>query len=224
MRIGQDSRLFNAEIRTRREALGLSQHELGRKLGYTNGQIVGRAECLAITSPSAPIIRKLAKFFGVEAMVLCPTWLVMMDGLPKRSIQIAKLTKGLLEQKVAERLLAIDSQATHTPVDLDRDLLVQTVKEGIPKLTPIEQEVVCLSFGLYGRPEKPLKEIAKIVKRRAVKGILHRATRKLRNNESLGKRLRYFYDAGTRRTERIGHVLGDPDGKTSFYLPEKEAE
>lgn len=222
MRIGQDSHLFNAEIRSRRQALGLSQDELGLKIGYSSGTIVSQAESLRITSSKASVIKKLALFFGVQPAVLCPAWLVLMDGVPKRTVRIENLTKRFLEHKVAEGLLAIDSQATITPVDLDRDLLVEAVREVIPDLTPIEQEVVCLNFGLSGRPEKTLKEIEAVVKRNGVKQILNRATQKLRSNKRLAKRLRYFYDTSTRRVRRLGHVLGEPDNKSSFYLPENE--
>lgn len=68
MKLGLFQRLYNAEVRSRREALGLTQLELAKKVGMSGGAVCA-VESLRIATPASLIVQKLALFFGVAPEV-----------------------------------------------------------------------------------------------------------------------------------------------------------
>jgi transcriptional regulator with XRE-family HTH domain len=81
MKLGLQQRLYNAEIRSRRIRLGLSQHALALKIGVTTAA-VGQIETLRRVNHS-PTVIKLAEFFGVSPETLCPLWLKEIRKIPR---------------------------------------------------------------------------------------------------------------------------------------------
>lgn len=82
MKLGLQQRLYNAEVRSRRLQMGLTQKQLADKIGV-HGHTVTMIECLHNMNPESEAVRKLAAFWAVEPEVLCPLWLKELHDVPK---------------------------------------------------------------------------------------------------------------------------------------------
>lgn len=196
MKIGMQSRLYNAEIRNRRLALGLSQNELASKIGYGKGSVT-HAETFRIVDAKNPLILKLADFFDVNPEVLCPPWLHMMDGIPTQADSQAEFTKPLLEKAAARRMALPYIQPATQELDMDRETLVHTMKDLLGLLSPFQQQAISLIFGLDGVQDRTLNDVAQILKRTrtCVSASLHAAIRKLKHHRGVVHRLQPFCDS-----------------------------
>ncbi len=118
MKLGITQALYNAEVRNRRLQLGLSQLELAKKAGL-DAQAVGRVETLRIVNPKAAVFLKLAAFFGVAPTDLCPEWLKLVDGLPKKRDVQADVDAPQLEGMV-KKVGLLPAPKTHVE-EVERD-------------------------------------------------------------------------------------------------------
>lgn len=147
MRIGLKQQLFNAEVRRRRTAMGLSQKQLGLKIGVSSVTI-SHVEILRNTNPKSDVIQKLAAFFSCTTDDLCPPWLQMIDEVPKSVTQEREVTAASLENMKA-RIYALP--APDEEVVFDEEWLMANAKE---LLTPRQYEVFKLTIG--DRVQSPL--------------------------------------------------------------------
>lgn len=196
MKIGMQSRLYNAEIRNRRLELGLTQKELGAKIGYPNGQSVGKAESLYTVDASSPVILKLAELFGTEPELLCPPWLYMMEGIPTKADRQNELTQPLLEQVVAQKMALPYTQPATQERDIDREILAKTMKDLILVLTPLQQQIVTLAFGLDGAHQRTIGEIASLLhsSSSSIGQAFKNSVEKLKHHPRAIRTLKHFYD------------------------------
>lgn len=86
----------NAEIKRRRIALGLSQKELGEKVGLS-GVYISHMETFRLRKNEGAI-GKVAAFFGVDPEVIYPTWLREMKTFPSRVTLEIEATEAQFER------------------------------------------------------------------------------------------------------------------------------
>ena len=179
MKLGLKSRLYNAEIRNRRMDLGLSQAELARRIGMCRTS-VSRAERLGIVSPKALIIQALAAYFGVDALVLCPEWLPVLQGKPMTLDRQEDVTASMIagaHRRAALPLAVPPSQEE----DTDMHFLAEDVERALATLDDREAAVLRLRYGIPDGPQHTLQEISdKVgVSSERVRQISSRAIKKL---------------------------------------------
>ena len=176
MRIGMKQSLYNAEIRNRRKQLGLTLKQLAAKLGVHYVSIAG-AERFKLFRTDSPIILKLAEFFGTSPEVLYPPWIRVLKTFPLvRDIQKEFSEKALYS--ISQKYEKITWQR-----DVNRQEIKEMVEKAIPKLSPRQQEIMKLKFGLFGEREHSFYEIATkfSITRERIRQIVNKCLRKLRH-------------------------------------------
>ena len=177
---GIKRRLYNWHMRRQRLNLGLTQRELGQKVGCAVCTI-SAIECFR-KYPPQDLQHKLVRILGLSAEVLFPEWLSLfqLDAVPSVteeghiSLQAAQEI-GLLD---APHLLAEGPEEQVFKWDL-RDAIDQALES----LNPKERKVIRLRYGLGDNEEMTMGEVAREFKvtRGRIFQIEHKALRKLRH-------------------------------------------
>lgn len=176
MKIGLRQSLYNAEIRKRRVALGLSQGELAKRLGVSTGAI-SHIETLRTVSQDNAILTKLAGFFGCSIDDICPRWLVEIRDVPKVQLIEKELGPDSIGYLGNQYLLGCTDTSRLETIE-DKEWIE---KHGRKYLTPLQKEVLFLYLGLgcEGRSVQAIAtQLGKTVK--SVYNVLRSATLKLR--------------------------------------------
>jgi len=146
MKLGLRQSIYNAEIRSRRLALGLSQKQLGEKIGVGAVSIT-HLECLHRVNPGNRTLARLAAFFGVAPEVLCPPWLSMIEGVQREVFVEREFTAMSLESEIALRALPAPDRTTDVDQGIEWDWLVKAAPR---LLTPRQLQGFALKVGLNG--------------------------------------------------------------------------
>jgi len=186
---------YNARLIDCRKKMGLKQRELANYLGVSV-TTVGHVETLRII-PSENIMDEFASFFNVDRDYLFPDELIeaMREGVFDQRVvdlqekHLVRLTEarmeGLLPQGITEEE-AIDA--------MDRELFLKKgLSEVLKTLTPREQRVLELRFGLEDGRSRTLEEVGKEfnVGRGRIQQIEAKALRRLRH-PSRSRRLKDY--------------------------------
>jgi transcriptional regulator with XRE-family HTH domain len=189
MKIGLQRKLYNAELRGRREALGMTQRELARASGVKLAS-VSSLETLRSTNPDVSSVKKIAQFLGVDSETICPRWLVLMDGIPRRSDQRTEVTAPMLKEIVLSEVKALPpmvSEPQQFKEAVTKELDV-ALSDALGVLTYTQRQVVILKYGLEGQVPMSHVEIAQQVGISDVSHHLQRAIRRIEGSPT-GKRL-----------------------------------
>lgn len=156
--LGIKHQLFNNEVRKRRLELGLTQKQLAKLCGLGK-QTVGHIE----TFRSYPIRdqgEKIAKVLESTVEVLFPIWTKEFIGKLTTVVTEHLITERMLEHPEL-RLLPAEAGSTEEIEDqLDKELLRKVTAEVLDTLTPREQRVLQLRYGM-GDPGQEGEERAR---------------------------------------------------------------
>lgn len=181
---GLKRRLYNWNMRSRRELKGWRQQDLGAMIGCSGGTI-GQLENLRLF-PQSERAQKIAEILECPVEILFPEWLkaFKLESVPK-AIEEEKIT---LEQ--AQLLRGLDQLRLTTPGDMDqiedevdREILTKELHEVMNNaLTPREKRVLELRFGL-SEPSMTCGQVGEIfnVTGGRIQQIEAKALRKLRH-------------------------------------------
>ena len=189
-------RIRNNRVKERRLALGLTQKELAERIGLTQARY-GTFE----TMRTSPIDKStgewmeaalmIAEFYKVDPTELFPDSVRRVE-MPMAVKQVDLEELRLTTSQHAMRML----NPSATELDTRDRELREAVKDVLKTLTPREQKVLILRFGLDGKGYKDLTEVGKHageVTRERIRQIEARALRKLRQ-PSRSMRLKSFVD------------------------------
>lgn len=187
---GVKHQAFNAELRKRREARGLTQKELAEILGFGESTI-----CLIETFrcfPSEYRQKVLSDFFGVGKEMLFPKWIASFKLARSSYTTEHIITERLLPQVIETLSLSTGMEDVEEAVD--RDFLKREVKKVLSKLSDREAKVLKLRFGLEGNRQMNLEETGKVfgVTRERIRQIEAHALRKMRHIKNRGKLKAYL--------------------------------
>jgi len=190
---GLKHRLYNWNMRSRREERGWRQEDLGALVGYSKISI-GLIEGLRYF-PIREKAQKLAEVLECPVEILFPEWL--------KEFKIKSVPKAIEEEKIsleqALQLRILDQKRLTTGGDIDRieaevdrEILRGRLSEVMETLNPREKKVVDLLFGLHGRPMS-LGQVGREfdVTRERIRQIEAKALRKLRH-PSRSRKLQSF--------------------------------
>lgn len=199
-------RLRNNRLKVMREARGLSQEALGRRIGMSNA-VINRLENLHdaafnIDSGWRQAAKKLARFFRCQPEDLFPPGILRLieSKIPTRMTRTVDVEElPLLTQRNTPSLLPSPEEA------LIAEEAAAAVEETIATLTPRQQEVITKRFGLGDRDAMSLREVgrklAQPVQSERVRQIEAKALRCLRH-PSRSKRLQEKNLDGAEAAER----------------------
>ena len=201
--LGVKHQIFNNEIRKRREQLGFSQKEFARIVGITptllrsfelfnNFPIVGGTKCW--DSYILQGANKLADFLKVNLNILFPKWLEVFK--PRRTTAITEhiITESMIESPGVARLISGDEYLCDS---IDKKILKNELTRQIQTLTPREEKVINLRFGLDIQRPLTLEEVAREfgVSRERIRQIEAKALRKLKHHSRI-KELKGMINSG----------------------------
>ena len=182
-------RIRNNVLKRQRVASGLTQAQLAQAIGLTAGCSVGQLETLQVHPKGrgrknwTPTAKKLARYFGVELEILFPLWLYELH------------TPVAVKEMNAEAMYRLLSEPP-TPQTLPDEAVQQienmdTVKKVLATLTPREERVLRLRYGIGNEPEHSLEEVAEQFDqtRERIRQIEAKALRKLRHPSRAGQLL-----------------------------------
>lgn len=196
--LGIEMRLLNGGLRRRREEKGLTGKQLAQIIGVSPAYVY-QAETLR-TKPSPRILRRLADFFDCFPDDIWPPWLVS-ELRPKVTVyrKIDEIAFSALDADLRKHLYSLPTEGESPETLAERTLLKEQLDEVLKTLTPREQAVMKLRFGLNdGRPHT-LEEVGRslglagmrIRGKERVRQVEARALRKLRH-PTRAKRLSDF--------------------------------
>ena len=178
--IGVQHRIFNNEVRKRREAMGLTQKQL-EKLANVGGQKIGNIESFRVY-PTKDEAERIAEILDAPIDALFPKWLEIYK--PKRTSIVTEtiVTEKLIESQTNPFLLTDGSEAECA---IDRDLLHEELEKELSTLSPREKKVLTLRYGLDPDDQVPrtFEEVSAIfgVTRERIRQIEKKAMRRLRH-------------------------------------------
>ena len=205
--LGVKHQIFNNELRKRREAMGLTQQQLGEICGMGKGSI---AHFEAFRSfPQEWQAKKLAEVLDTTVEILFPKWLELFK--PKRtSITTEHLvTENILGNQEVLQLTAPDTDLYDT---FDKTLLREELNKQLETLSVREKKIIEERFGLLDNDPKTLEEVGKTfrVSRNRIRQIQDRALRKLRH-PTRSKVLKAFLPTPYFNLECVnGHITSIP--------------
>lgn len=152
--LGVQHKIFNNEIRKRREALGLSQEKFSLNCGISKYKI-GLLENFRIY-PSEEEADVIAKALNTTPEILFPEWLKLYK---------PKVTKVVTEHLITEPLLTAGNAPflltdfTEVEDEIDQQLLKENINKKLTTLTDRQRRVVELRYGLSEEAKNYLLEL-----------------------------------------------------------------
>jgi RNA polymerase sigma factor (sigma-70 family) len=170
--LGAQLRLFNASLKRRRKAMGLTQRQLAEKVGSTAAYI-GHIETMR-QRPGHELLARLAEALLCHPHDLWPDWLAAVDH------PVIEQTTSVDSQsfsQIGERL----SRMLPSPPMPNIQEMREAIEESLGVLSEREAKIVRLRFGFDGQP-MTYAELSKVIKvtRERVRQIESRAIGKLR--------------------------------------------
>ncbi len=188
--LGVKTSIYNNELRKRREGKGLKQSELGELVGLSGGAISNFETFRSY--PAKGAASKIAKVLGARVDVLFPAWL-----------EEYKLRNSSFDQEIKVDMLTLDSpevlalEAKNDIEDeVERSLLNSKITEAMSCLTPREQKILRMRFGLEDGRGHTLEEVGREfgVSRDRIRQIEAKALAKLRKSKNREGLLSFFDD------------------------------
>jgi len=188
--IGIQHKIFNNEIRKRRQALGLNQKQFAEQVGisiqflrnFENFKQYPKASGLGgWGNYREETGKKIAEYLQVDFSVLFPEWLTLFK--PEK-------TTFITEHQIDERILAysnspmmITDGMNDFECSLEKDVIRKKIHEALNTLSDREKKVLEVRFGIDGNKPKTLREAGAIfgVTQERIRQIEAKAFRKLRH-------------------------------------------
>jgi RNA polymerase sigma factor (sigma-70 family) len=181
--LGVKHQIFNNEVRKRRLERGLTQKQLGKICGRSNG-FIGHIETLR-TYPSLEDAEMIATALGSTVRELFPKWINEFKKYRNSVVTEHIITERLLENP--------DLLSLPDPEDMEdkvnNEILKDDIDKALGRLSEREKKVMELRFGLRGGSPKHLDEVGAIlgVSRERVRQIEARVFRKLKTWAAKGE-------------------------------------
>lgn len=195
--LGQEVKLFNGSLRKLRLERGLSQARAAEKIGISV-QTLNHAEAMK-KLPEPTTMEKIEKFYGVKKENLFPVeFLKMMRGAEKSKVQYAKMEIRELEasKSYAESYTRRLEASTDPVKKVDDQFRRGVLYDALSKLSPREQRILKMRFGLDGESPHTLEDVASTfqVNKERIRQIQAKALLKLRKNSVLARQKDFLLD------------------------------
>lgn len=154
--LGIQHRIFNNEVRKRRVEMGLTQKQLGEKLGGWNR--INGIENFKVY-PSKKEAEKIAEVLGATVAVLFPEWLEIFKPTKTMTITEHFITDPLLNN-INNPLLISDGQEQFEDM-FDKQLIKDYIAGSLNDLNDRERRILEERFGLTDSNPKSCAEISK---------------------------------------------------------------
>jgi transcriptional regulator with XRE-family HTH domain len=185
---------YNRRLVDARKAMGLTQYEVSLMLGIPSVRVSAIEILKAIPSPD--VMQEFADLYDQPVEYLFPPSLMAMVEAGKFQIRVRELGEYNLE-----RLNLLSPEKWHLLLPEpgmstgEKALLRQQIEGVLQELTPREQKVIRLRFGLDEQGYRTLAEVGKElgVTAERIRGIEAKALRRLRNPYR-ARRLRGFLE------------------------------
>jgi transcriptional regulator with XRE-family HTH domain len=177
-KFGVKHQAYNAEMRSRREAKGLLQRELGEMVGL-GVNTISNYECFR-DWPNRDRGEKIAVALETDYDTLFPEWL--------REFKLTRSTFST-EHIITERLLPqmvntfLPSGMEKTEEKIDRHFLRKNINKALKLLSDRERKVIEMRFGLGGEEPQTYEKVGRKFKvtRERIRQIEAKALRKLKH-------------------------------------------
>lgn len=166
MRVEYTQRIRNGEVKARRLALGLSQKQLGEKIGYSVAAI-SHIEAFRSRLVGQPILEALSRFFCVPVDTLYPSWLFEVAQIPVEvttNLEVDQVAFERLSQSAINRISCVSQPALELAIAREEVDLVLAAFAKLPKRQAMMLKLFCEGYSY--------RQIAKRVRRSSQAGIL----------------------------------------------------
>lgn len=201
-KFGFQVRVYNWRMRHLRQLAGLTQRQLGQLVSVSN---IGHIETFK-SFPSREVGERIAKELRVSREELFPEWLkfYILDRSSREFVSTSLELQQAVERALPRRAEALSwgrrlerdqaweptmvkpavgDSVAEAETEMWEEQIDAAVREAIETLTPQEQKVLILRFGLDGGGSRTLDEVGRVFDRTGenIRRIEARALRKLRH-------------------------------------------
>lgn len=163
MLIGMHRKLYNAELRNRRKALGLTQRQLAEKCGVHVASVC-QLESFYRVAPEALATVKIAAFLNVDPEVICPKWLKMIELMRVEEDRQVEIDQQMLESRINPLRPGIGLVAkSSVDRDVEKKEVAACIRRAVQLLSPKKRTILSLFYGLDGE-QKSMLQIAEMLK------------------------------------------------------------